>query len=153
MDHNIRIDTGEKRITINDDPSRVLVFNPSDILFAEKFYALVGDFELRLREYQDKAAEIEAVTEADEMGLPVNLNARIELMKETCSYIRERIDHLFGDGTSNMAFGDTLNLDIFNQFFEGLTPIFKSVRQQHIERHINPPPNPPAKRKRSSKAK
>jgi len=36
---NLRIDTGIKKILINDGPE-FIEFNPSDVIFAEKFYKL-----------------------------------------------------------------------------------------------------------------
>ena len=93
---SIRIDNGEKRICVNDDPSRVIVFNPSDIVFAEKFYNLIGNFETRLTEYQGRSADIDADKSTDGNGLPANLGQRMALLREACQYIRDQIDVLFG---------------------------------------------------------
>ena len=37
---SLRLD-GVVRLAINDDPERVITFVPDDILFAERFYALL----------------------------------------------------------------------------------------------------------------
>jgi hypothetical protein len=131
---SIRIDTGIKRIAINDDPDRVIVFNPSDILFAEKFYKLVAEFEQKLGEYQQRAAALDDA-ETDSNGLPVNMQARIDILRESCEYVRGRVDYLFGDGTSQKVFGDALSLDVFTQFFDGITPFIQSVRSEKIARY------------------
>jgi hypothetical protein len=131
----LQINTGEKRIAINGDESRVIVFNPSDIIFAEKFYNLVGDFELKLGEYQKRGALLDANQETDSNGTPKNLDERLALLREICEYVRERIDHLFGKGTSQKAFGDTLSLDVFKQFFEGITPFVQTVRSEKIAQY------------------
>lgn len=145
---SIRIETGEKRVSINDDSSRVIVFNPSDVLFAERFYKLMGEFETKLGEYEERTRELEASQELDENGLPVNAQERLDVLKETCVYVRERIDYLFGEGTAQTAFGDVANLDIFTQFFEGITPFIQNARAGKIAQYTA---KKPAIRKRGKK--
>lgn len=134
---SLQINTGEKRIAINGDPERVIIFNPTDVAFAERFYRLIGDFQSKLIEYKTRAESIEAQNTTDENGLPVNLNERLALMNDACTYIRERIDVLFGMGTSQKAFGDALQLDMFTQFFEGITPFIQKSRVAKIEKYTN----------------
>jgi len=134
---SLQITNGEKRIMINDDPTRVIVFNPSDVLFAEKFYRLIGEFQSKLTEYEAQAKMIEKVTDVDANNLPVNAEARIELIKSACQYIKERIDILFGVGTSQIVFGDALNLDMFMEFFTNITPFIQTARASKVQKYIN----------------
>ncbi|MBV5322620.1 MAG: hypothetical protein JZU60_02145 [Ilumatobacteraceae bacterium] len=133
----IKTSTGNKEISVERDGklAGVVRFNPSDVVFAEKFYALVGEFESKLAEYQTRSEAIESQTELDNNQLPVNMEDRLALLREACTFIRERIDHLFGTGTSQIAFGDTLSLDIFTQFFEGITPFIQAVRIEKIAQY------------------
>ena len=133
---SIQIDTGEKRIAINDDPERVIVFNPHDVIFAEKFYRLIGEFETQLTEYQNRSNAIDAETTKDANGLPANMEARLSLLRETCGFIKSKIDYLFGEGTSQKAFGDATSLDMFSQFFDGMTPFIKTARVQKIAQYM-----------------
>jgi hypothetical protein len=144
---NLRIDTGVKRIMINDGPE-FLEFNPSDILFAEKFYSLISEFETKMDEYKARTEEIEANKELDAHGMPVNFEARVKLMREVCEFIRERIDHLFGAGTSQKAFGNVLSLNVFEQFFAGITPFIKQARNEKVDKYTPPP----ISKKRKNKA-
>jgi hypothetical protein len=137
---SIQINTGEKRIAVNGDPERVIVFNPSDVLFAERFYKLITEFEKKLNEYKIRAEEIDENSDVDDLGIPVNTQVRIDLMCEACIYIREQIDLLFGKGTSQKAFGDALTLDMFQQFFEGITPFIQNERSAKIEKYTNKRP-------------
>ena len=134
---SLQITSNERRIAINNDPERIIRFNPSDVVFAEKFYNLIGEFQKTLTQYEPRAREIESNTETDENGLPVNFADRIALHREICDYIRERIDHLFGIGTSQTAFGDDRDPDQFTQFFEGLKPFFKDARTAKVEKYTN----------------
>lgn len=132
---SIKIVTGEKRIAINDDENRVIVFNPTDIIFAEKFYKLLGDFQTKLKEYQEKSAGIEAAKETDENGIPVNLSDRIALLREVCEYMGRQIDYLFGPGTAEKVTGGALDIDIFEQFFTGITPFVQQARAEKIKKY------------------
>lgn len=133
---SIKIDTGEKRIAINDDPNRVIVFNPSDVGFAERFYKIIGEFEQKQIEYQERYAQIEKDGGLDATGLPKNAEALLALTRETCDYFRGRIDYLFGEGTSQTVFGDAMVLNMFEQFFAGITPFIQSVRSRKVAQYI-----------------
>jgi hypothetical protein len=47
---SLHINTGGIRLCINDDPNRVIEFNPQDLSFAERFYSLLSDFEGKEKE-------------------------------------------------------------------------------------------------------
>jgi hypothetical protein len=132
---SLKINTGIKRIMINDDPDNIITFNPSDVAFAERFYSLISEFEGKLAEFKARSEAIDANTEVDINDIPVNLQDRLDLMRDACIYIRERIDHLFGDGTSQKVFGDVLNLDCFTQFFEGITPFIQTARSEKLAKY------------------
>jgi len=121
---SIRIDTGI-RLMINDDPSRVIAFDPKDVAFAERFYALAKDFDGKADEYQQRA---NAIGEGD-------VEAGLALIRESCTYMREQIDALFGAGTSQTAFGDSLSLDAIGQFLDGVLPFIQDVRAEKIARY------------------
>lgn len=128
---NIQINTGEKRVTINGDHERVIVFNPMDTLFAERFYALLGEMKKTLKDFKAKGEALKTA-ERDEDGMPVNMQEHINLQKELCDYLRERIDKTFGEGTSQKAFGEVRNLDVYVQFFDGILPFFQQARAERV---------------------
>lgn len=132
---SLKIDVGEKRIAINGDESRLLIFNPSDVLFAERFYKLISEFENKLTQYQAKSVELEADNTPNGNNMPANMGARLELVKEACNYSRESIDKVFGAGTSQTVFGDTLSLDAVQQFFAGITPFISAVRSEKVQKY------------------
>ena len=132
---SIRIDTGVKRVMINDDPKRVIEFNPKDVVFAEKFYRMVDDFRAMETDFVARANELEAVEEVDELGLPVNTAERLQLVREVCDWSKTKIDQIFGEGASEKAFGDAMNLEMFKQFFEGITPFIESARSEKVDKY------------------
>lgn len=134
---SLHIDTGIKRIAINDDLNRIIEFNPSDALFAEKFYNLYRVFEEKQYEYLERFKELDANQEKDKMGIPVNAPAQLSLLRESCEFIRGQIDYVFGEGTSQIAFGEANSIDMFGQFFEGISPFIHTVRASKISKHAN----------------
>ena len=134
----LQIKSGEIVLSINDDPERVIRFNPHDVNFVERFYNLIAEFETRVTEFENRSKAIDENKEADANGLPLNVPERIQLMREACDYIRGKIDHLFGAGTSQTAFGDVLSLDGFVQFFEGITPHIQQARISKTEKYTSP---------------
>lgn len=135
MSDKLIINSGEKRIQINDTDN-YLVFNPSDVVFVERFYKMITDFEAKLAEYQAKGAELDKADEVNELGIPVNMQERIDYIHEVCGFMYEQINFLFGEGTSKMLFGDSESLDMLEQFFSGLAPIVKSYRQKNVKKYL-----------------
>lgn len=134
--NNININSGEIRLTINDDENRVIAFNPNDLEFVDRLYNLIADFEKKEKEYKLKEKEIDKNTEVDSYNIPINFKEKLELVKETCSYMREKIDFVFGEGTSQKVFGNTNTLDMFEQFFDGITPYIEKVRIQKVSKYM-----------------
>jgi len=132
---NINIGDGTKRISINEDPERVISFNPKDTLFVEKFYQLITDFDVKSKEFSTRADEISITTELDGNGIPANMNESFDLLKDICNYLREQVDFVFGKDTSQKVFGDALDLDVFQQFFEGIMPFIQSARTEKVARY------------------
>lgn len=137
---SLNISTGEKNIVINGDPLRVITFNPSDVLFAEKFYRMVGEFQTRLTEYQEQSKSLDANTANDGNGLPVNMQERIDLMKQACNYVYEKIDSLFGVGTSEKVFQGALSMEAVIKFFQGITPYIQTARVDKVAKYTNKKP-------------
>ena len=133
----IKIDTGLLHIPLVRDGKDVgtLDFNPSDQLFAEKFYALIRNVREKQNDLSKKAQELDAVTEADEFGIPTNAGEKLAFQREVCAFIRTELDGVFGKGTSQMVFGDALSLEVITQFMNGVTPFIQAARQEKINQY------------------
>lgn len=135
---SIKINTGAKRIAINDDPERVLEFNPSDVAFAEKFYQLVKDFEEKQRGFEARAKSMDAQpADLDDYGLPANVSEKLAFVREVCEYLYGKIDYLFGAGASQKIFGGVLSLEAVSQFFEGITPFIEATRREKVSKYTS----------------
>ena len=114
-----------------------LCFDPSDVVFAEKIYDLIGSLGKTQAEYEAKAASLEADTRTDSFGLPVNARDRLRFLREACEDMHGKIDTVFGDGTSAMVFGSALSLEAIGMFFEGLAPYMESARADKVGKYLN----------------
>lgn len=132
---SIRINTGVKRLVVNDDPARVIEFNPEDVLFVERFYELIKVFQQKEHEFQRRIEELKAKEEKDEYGIPLSTPESLGLVLEVCDFLRDQIDRVFGKGTSMAAFGEVQSLDMFEQFFAGVTPFIQSVRSEKVTKY------------------
>lgn len=143
---SLRIDTGIKRLLINDGPE-VLEFNPTDLLFAERFYAMYGRFGEKEKEFERRATKLNAANKDN----PENtFGEELSFLKETCEYLLGEIDGLFGAGTSKKLFGETYSLEAIGAFFQGVVPYIQSVRAQKVAQYV---PAPPGTTKRKAKPK
>lgn len=132
---SVRIDTGVKRLMVNGDESRVIEFNPEDIVFVERFYGLIKGFEEKADEYAEKAKALRENNEVDSMGIPVNAPETIALVADFCNYLRGEIDKVFGEGTSEKAFGSAQTMNMFEQFFDGITPYIRGARAEKVDKY------------------
>lgn len=150
MENTLNLTTSEKRIAITRDGVNVgtVVFNPEDVIFAERFYKVMGEFQQKYNEFALRAKAIDANQSVDADGLPVNADERIAFLKDACQYFRERIDILFGIGTSQVAFGDVMELEIFPQFLQGIAPYVQKARVSKVQQYAPPASIKRNKRKR-----
>ena len=136
---NLKIDTGVKRIMVNDDPNNVIEFSPGDVSFAEGFYRLIKDLNVKQLEYQKRAEVIGANKEKDENGVLVNFPEGLAMMRDVCEFMRAGIDGLFGKDTSKKVFGNAMSLTMFEQFFTGITPFIKAARTEKVAKYRKVP--------------
>lgn len=135
--NSIRINTGIIRLTIDDDPERVIAFNPEDIAFADAFFRLYADLSRKQAELEKRAEEIISAEKPDESGVADNIGEHIALVRELIQYVRDGIDSVFGAGTSATAFGDVYSFTALESFFEGVIPYINKARQKKIDAHLN----------------
>lgn len=123
------------RLTVNDDPDRVVEFNPSDVGFVSRFYDLMDNVEAKEGEYNAKLEEIQKDTSINSFGVPNALKKEIALTAEICDYMREQVDAVFGEGTSQTAFGDMNVPAMFGEFFDGIAPHITAARSKATKKY------------------
>jgi len=134
MTESLRIETGAKKILINDGPE-FIEFNPFDVAFVEKFYSVFTEFKMKTEEFKAQATELDSHSEIDEDGLPVNMLDRMKFARELCDYSYGQIDVLFGEGTSEKVFRGVRNVELVEQFFGGLIPFIQNEREEKLKKY------------------
>lgn len=135
MTQGIQIKSAEVHILVNDDPNRVIAFNPEDISFIDAFYNLIGEFDTKIEEFKQRELILRKNNAVDKYGIPVSTKEEIKLTKDLCTYLREKIDALFGAGTSDTVFGKSNTPDMFVQFFDGITPFIQTAREKKVQKY------------------
>ncbi len=112
---NLNIDKGIKEYSINGDTGKILRVNTSDIGIIARFEKT----ESELMKIADKYSSVEE---------NITINTLTELDEE----VKKQIDYIFGDGASNIIFGDTNCVSlaggqpIFMNFLDAILPTIKS---------------------------
>lgn len=132
------------RIAINDDPARVIEFNPDDVGFVERCYALIDNVEAKENEIKEKLEAIRKDQTESSYGMPNSIRREVQLTAEMCRYMREQIDNVFGAGSSQTIFGDVNVPTMFGEFFTLIGPCISSARSGAVKKYT-------AKKKATSK--
>lgn len=122
----LQIKTGKISVKILDDDGEVrgiFKFNPEDIKSARKVNDLIDEFKVKTVEFQEKIEQ--AVEVAD----------RIKLLDEIVDYFRNAIDSVWGSGSSNILFGNASTLEMFDDFFNGITPFYKKESAKRTQKY------------------
>ncbi len=120
--NNININDGFKEFTINNDPDKVIRFNPSDLGIIErinKAYNAITN------------AEIDNV-ELNPDGTPVDtMTAASQTVEKFRNLICEQIDYIFNSSVSEVVFGNQSPLSMvkgipfYERFLNAVVPIIE----------------------------
>ena len=113
------------RLCIDNDESRVIEFYPTDVSFAENFYALAAEFEERQNDIKARSA---AIAEGD--------GSKLEKSRAELALTRDRT---FGPGTAQTVFGSRDSVAMAARFFRGVTPYIRKARQGELDRYLKEP--------------
>lgn len=132
MSNNLNISSRGVRLTIDNDENRVIEFFPTDVAFAEGFFALASEFANKQEEIKKQSEEIQRGT-----GTSIDKHmAEIALTREAFKVLRNGIDNVFGPGTAQTVFGNRDTLDMVARFFRGVEPYIRKARQEEIDRYL-----------------
>lgn len=97
---SIRFDDGYKEFMINDDPNKVIRFDPADVGIIERFNTAIKNIE---KARQELTSDIEI----DSKGDPIDdLESSAEAVAKVRKLINEQIDYIFDSPVSEMVFGN-----------------------------------------------
>ena len=123
---SLQVRTGTISLMILDDNGEergVFKFNPQDVESAKQVYALQEELEVKSKEFEKQ----EKLCKTDQ--------DKIELLSEVVQYFKSCIDRCFGEGTSQLVFGDANTLSMFYDFLEGITPYYQKASKQRMAKY------------------
>lgn len=126
---SLKISTGRVRLQIVDEAGNqrgIFSFNPSDIESAKRVIEIQKDFEMKNAEFQKRINAAETIEE------------KITILDELVTYFEKVIDDCFGEGSSQVLFGDDKSVDMFYDFFDGITPYYEKASKERMARYIQP---------------
>jgi len=137
---NLNIDDGKKRFTINNDPNRVIEFQPSDI----NLYSRLVDAQKNITKIANDMPDDlkKGIDENDDEVL----ERFAKLLSDLDKKVKEQIDFLFGSNVSDIVFESASSLSVVNgkffveRFLEAVTPILdREITEvtQQSEKRIN----------------
>lgn len=126
---SIRYNDSMIRLMVNDDPDRVIAFDPEDVGFVNRYFELVDFIEKKQEEYLKAAAEIDKLEGNKE-------RQGFKLFQTMCEDIKGQIDYVFGEGTSQTVFGNSIRLDMFTQFLNGIVPYIQKARADKMKPYL-----------------
>lgn len=125
---NICFDDGFKEFTLNNDPNKVIRFNPSDFSILERFNAAQ-------KKIDEAYKNINEYIKINNDGSPGDeLEETAEAISKVNELVREQVDYIFDSNVSSAVFGNQSPLSMVKgvPFFER----FISAAQPFIEREI-----------------
>ena len=131
--NKLRIDTGVVTVEVNDAGEEIC-FTP-DVYFVERFNDLYDVVMQKAEELKRREEELKANDAADDNEIPANRRERIALIKESCLFLHEKINELFGAGTCEKALGGALNPDCYIELLEALTPFIQNARKNKMNKY------------------
>lgn len=126
---SLKIRTGKIRLQIEDDSGEVrgiFTFNPNDVESAKRIAEVQKEFGVKNKEFQDRSTKCTTPEE------------QINLLNEVVDYFEKLIDDCFGAGSSEILFGDDKSIDMFLDFFEGITPYYEKASKERMAKYIQP---------------
>lgn len=123
---SLQIKTGLLSLKILDDNGEergVFSFNPSDIKVARKVTDLLDSYKVKQDEFNEKEKTCETPEE------------RIRLLDEIVDYFKTSIDEVWGENSSKVLFGDASTLQMFDDFFAGITPFYQKESKKRMSKY------------------
>jgi hypothetical protein len=125
---SIRFDDGYKEFMINDDPNRVIRFNPAD-------YGILERFDTASKEMMQELEALGDDIDLNPDGTPnvpeSELEEAAKLLAKSRKIICDKIDYIFGSPVSEVAFGtqsplsSVKGLPLFERFINAARPIIE----------------------------
>lgn len=138
---SIRVDTGVKKIEVNDE-GETISLNFADQSFPARYFAMVDEFKARQEAFEKEAAALDRAYEEQQLSEYERSRQVAVFSLKVHEFFKDRVDGLFGEGTCRKVFGDIVpSVDLYVDFINQLAPYFEKYskeRQKKLMQKYNP---------------
>jgi hypothetical protein len=137
----LNISTGTQQLEIRRDgvlTGECIDLNPTDTGWMERFYQLLKDLHESKDAINKRYDELSKIEGNDAMGIPNVMGPGLEYSREVIQDLRNKIDKVFGESTSQKVFGGTMKFEVIEQFFNGILPYIEAARKPMVEKYGPP---------------
>ena len=120
------INTGMISLDVEDsDGSKrgVFRFNPTDISLAKHVLEMQTEIAERGKEFDERINACETPED------------KVKVLFDITEYYRKMIDDIFGEGSSQILFGDAHTLGMITDFIDGITPYFNKASANRMKKY------------------
>ena len=128
---SIRVDTGIKKIEVNDE-GETISLNFSDQSFPARYFAMIDEFETQQEIFQKEAEMLDQEYEEKQLSDHERFRKVADFNLKVHEFFKDRVDGLFGDVPS---------MDLYVDFISQLAPYFEKYgkeRQKKLMQKYNP---------------
>jgi len=129
----------------NDENIGKITFNPEDIGAYNELLS-IGDIITKISENYDSVKEISNIPEGKLESLEKYKDAQnnfdqigkfTSFVVEQVEKISEKINRIFGNGTSELIFQGGHDLELLSNFIEAVIPYFKSAKKERVNKYLD----------------
>lgn len=134
----IKISTGKIKIPllIDDERTVVLEIDPDDLLFYERFYHYYQEVQEKSVYFTERMKSIQAGLPDEDDISNEDFEQQRKLIEETCDFMKEKINGLFGEGTYESIFGTKKNIFAVSEFMTAILPAITTKRKEKIDKFM-----------------
>lgn len=140
---NLNFDDGYKKFMVNNDPNRVVRFNPADINLLDR----LDQAQKRIEEEQKKLQEdVELLPNGEPASDEENHNEILTGLRSINKLIKDQVDYIFDSEVADIVFGKQSPLStvkgkpLFERFLEATKPFLEeeiAKEQKASQERIN----------------
>lgn len=129
---SIRFDDGYKEFMINDDPNKVIRFDPAD-------FGIIERFNTAMKNIEEASETIKNDIDINPQGEPLSeLEEAAEAVAKVNKLIKDQIDYIFDSPVSDMVFGNKSPLALVKgvPLFERFIMAAKEVIEKEVKKEM-----------------
>lgn len=128
------------KIAIDGDESKVIEFNPNDMLLRNRITEFMVNVQTKQDEMTKKAEALDAGEQPADGALPANIKDVLAFNQEVADYFIGELDDIFGKGASAKLFGErSFDPDLMASFMAYVMEKIGNVSNAKIEQKLGKP--------------